>query len=107
MEKRALLGLAAVCVCAALSANGALAAGADIVLYGTDATNLRGNWSRVADASAAGGQVLSSADNGWANTAGPASAPANSVDFTFSAPSATAYHVWLRMRATGNSKYND
>ena len=57
--------------------------------------------------SAAGGQLLSSADSGWANTSGPSTAPANSVDFTFSAPSATAYHVWLRMRATGNSKYND
>jgi len=89
MQRRSILGLAAMCVCVALSATSALAAATDIVLYATDATNLRGNWSRVADLSAAGGQLLSSADSGWANTSGPSTAPANSVDFTFSAPSAT------------------
>ena len=107
MLKKALLGLVATCVYAGLSAHGALAGGTDIVLYATDATNLRGNWSRVADATAGGGQLLATADNGWSNTGAPQASPADSFDLTFNATSATSYHVWIRMRALGNSKYND
>jgi len=84
-----------------------LAGATDIVLQASDATNLRGNWSRVADTSAAGGQLLSSTDRGWANTGGPLASPSDSFDFVFTAPAATAYHVWLRMRAQSNSKFND
>src|SRR5262249_48184891 len=107
MHRRSLLSAAALCACATLGVTRSLAATTDVVLYATDAANLRGNWSRIADASAAGGQLLASADYGWSNTGGPAVSPANSVDFTFSAPSATAYHVWLRMRAANHSKFND
>ena len=55
MLRKALLGLWATCVCTTLGAATAFAAPNDIVLYAIDATNLRGNWSRVADAAAAGG----------------------------------------------------
>ena len=107
MVKKALVGAWVTCVCLTVSAGAGYGAVADIVLYASDATNLRGNWSRIADASGAGGQVLSSADKGWSNTTAPAASPADSVDFSFSAPSATAYHVWFRMRAAANSKFND
>ena len=107
MFRRALVVLWVTCVCATLGTISSLAAATDIVLYAGDATNLRGNWSRVADASAAGGQLLTSADRGWANTGAPLASPPDSFDFSFSAPSMTSYHVWLRMRAGANSKYND
>ncbi|HEX4346662.1 MAG TPA: carbohydrate-binding protein [Vicinamibacterales bacterium] len=86
---------------------GASAATGDIVLYASDATNLHGNWARASDASAAAGQLLTSADNGWSNTDSALAAPSNYFDVTFSANAGTAYHVWLRLRASGNSKYND
>jgi hypothetical protein len=79
----------------------------NVVLYATDAVSLHGNWTQAADATAAGGQALVSADKGWSNTTAAAAAPADYVDFTFSAPSATRYHVWMRLRAAANSKYND
>lgn len=79
----------------------------DVVLYAADGSNLHGNWARQPDPSAAGGQVMASVDRGWAHTVAPLQAPVDYFDFTFAAPAATSYHVWLRMHATGNSKYND
>jgi hypothetical protein len=79
----------------------------DIVLYAADSSNIHGNWVRQADPSAAGAQTMASIDRGWANTVAPLQAPADYFDFTFTAPSATSYHLWIRMRAAGNSKYND
>jgi hypothetical protein len=105
MFQNPLLGLCATCVL--LAPQIAHAANADIVLYATDGTTLHGNWTRVSDATAAGGERLASVDNGWSNTIGPLAAPGAYVDYTFNAPSATRYHVWLRMRATANSKNND
>jgi hypothetical protein len=64
MLRKALVGLWATCVCVTLSATAAFAAVNDIVLYATDATNLRGNWSRGADAAAAAGQLLNSVNKG-------------------------------------------
>ena len=107
MFRKALVGCVATCVCAVLGLANILASASDIVLYAGDATNLRGNWTRVADSSAAGGQMLTSADRGWANTVGSQASPSDSFDFVFTAPAATTYHVWMRMRAQGNSKYND
>src|SRR6266478_9927164 len=100
MLKKALLGLWATCVCLIFNAGGTFAAANDIVLYATDATNMRGNWARAADATAAGGQLLTSVDKGWSSTGGAQASPADTVDFTFAAPSATSYRVWLRMRGT-------
>src|SRR4051812_6564504 len=107
MFRKALVGGVATCVSAMVAMATLLAGASDIVLQASDATNLRGNWARVADASAAGGQLLSSADRGWANTGAALASPPDSFDFVFTSPAATTYHVWLRMRAQGNSKYND
>ncbi len=37
----------------------------------------------------------------------PLASPGDYFEATFTAPSYTTYHVWLRMRATGDSKWND
>ena len=84
-----------------------VSAAADIVLYATDGSNLHGNWVRQPDATAAGGQTLASVDRGWANLAAPLPAPADFVEFTFSAPAGTPYRLWMRLRASGNSVDND
>ena len=107
MRKTALMGLWAACVCVAAQQTPTAAATPDVVLYAVDAATLRGNWALVADSSAAAGTRLNSADLGWSNTTAPIPAPADYVEFTFVAPAATPYHVWLRMRATANSKFND
>lgn len=105
--RKAILAAGATCVCIALTGGRAAAASGDVVLYATDVTSMAGNWARVADSTAAGGQMMASANRNWSNTAGPLATPANFFDAPFSAPAATAFHVWVRLRASGNSKNND
>src|SRR2546425_10781723 len=97
----------ATCVLLALNSGVTSAATSDVVLYAADAANLHGNWARVSDATAAGGQLMSSADKGWGTTNTVLASPADYFEFTFNAVANTPYHVWLRQRATANSKYND
>src|SRR5471030_2231608 len=98
MFRKTFMALCATCVF--LMPLFASASGSDIVLYATDSSNAHGNWARASDPTAAGGQTLTSADKGWSNTGGPLASPPDYVDFTFTAPSATPYHMWMRMRAT-------
>ena len=83
------------------------AAAGDVVLYATDFTVIRGNWATLATSTGAGGLQLSSIDRGWSSVDAPLAAPADYVEATFSAPSYTPYHIWIRLRATNDSKYND
>jgi endonuclease/exonuclease/phosphatase family metal-dependent hydrolase len=85
----------------------AQAAAADIVLYASDAQVVRGHWAQRASSGAAGSMMLAAADTGWSTTEAPLASPAHYVEFTFAAPADTAYQVWLRLRASGNSKWND
>jgi len=77
------------------------------VMYASDATIVGSAWSKVADASAAGGIKLSNPDLGAAALAGPLANPASYVEASFTASAGTRYRVWLRMRAQGDSKWND
>jgi carbohydrate binding protein with CBM6 domain len=99
------------CVCVWLglmvSVRAFAAAPQEIVLYAIDAANLHGNWSRSLDAAAGGGQILASADAGGSNLAAPLPAPNDYADFSFEAPSGQEYRLWIRLRAKGNSKWND
>jgi endonuclease/exonuclease/phosphatase family metal-dependent hydrolase len=82
-------------------------AASDIVLRASDFSNIHGNWAPASDSSAADGKFIGSADAGWSSTTAPTSAPTDYFEATFNAPAGTSYHVWLRLRATSNSKYND
>src|SRR5262249_18859033 len=93
-------------VCVLASARGASAA-SDIVVYASDVTTVSGNWALVSDASAAGGKKMSSGDSGVSTTAAPLANPTDFFDAPISAVGSTPYHVWVRLRATGNSKWND
>ncbi|MGE3955581.1 MAG: carbohydrate-binding protein [Vicinamibacterales bacterium] len=104
MLKRAWLGCLA--LCASMMVAGAAGA-QDIVLYASDATVVQGSWSLSASSSAAGGQRLTSTDSGWSYTTNALASPSHYIEASFTAPSFTTYHVWLRMRATNDSKWND
>jgi hypothetical protein len=79
----------------------------DIVLYPSDVTVIQGNWARVSSTTGAGGQKLSSADRGWATPDTPLAAPADYFEATFQAEAGVAYRLWLRLRATADSKWNE
>src|SRR5262245_46141194 len=87
---------------------GRLSAGSpDIVLYTSDVTRWQGNWTRASENTAAGGQTMSSADLGWASATSPLAAPQDYFEAALTADANTPYRVWARLRATGNSKWND
>ncbi|CAN5864157.1 hypothetical protein BH24ACI4_BH24ACI4_08070 [soil metagenome] len=94
---------AMVCVFGAASS----AAAQDVVLYSTDASTVRGNWGRVESSSAAGGSKMTSSDYGWSSTDAPYGDPGDYFEATFQAEAWTGYRVWVRMRAAGDSKWND
>src|SRR5262245_18422259 len=107
MKVKALTGLPATCLFFLLRPMTLDAAPGDIVLYAADAVVIQRHWTRAADPSAADGQVLATPDAGWSNTTAALAAPVQFVDIPFSASANTTYRVWVRMRADGNSKYND
>jgi endonuclease/exonuclease/phosphatase (EEP) superfamily protein YafD len=78
----------------------------DVVLYGSDVSVVRGNWAQAASSSGASGMALQSADWAWANTSALAS-PNDYFEASFTVQANTAYHVWLRLRGTANSKYSE
>ena len=75
MVKRALMGLWATCVLLTLNSSATSTATSDVVLYSSDSANLHGNWARVSDTTAAGGQLMASVDKGWASTGATLAAP--------------------------------
>ena len=88
---------------------GAPAARAEIVRYAADlsASAVHGDFSLVADSTAAGGVALRNPDRGAAKLTIAKAAPATFVDVTFTADANTDYQVWLRMKAYGDSPSND
>jgi hypothetical protein len=101
----ALTALAAIAVLAYPHASHAAAG--DVVLYAADVGSIRGNWARVPSSSGAGGQKMFSNDNGWSSTAAPRASPADYFEVTFTAQANTPYRVWLRLRGTNDSKWNE
>jgi hypothetical protein len=77
------------------------------VIYADDATLVGGSWKRIADASAASGLKLSNADGGAALITAPQAAPDSYIEAAFDAAPHTRYRVWLRIHASGDSKFND
>lgn len=82
-------------------------ASSDIVLHSADVTAVSGNWAQVQSASGADVTKLQSVDRGWSTTEVPLASPRDYFEVSFSAPAAARYHVWVRLRATGESKFND
>jgi hypothetical protein len=66
-----------------------------------------GTWQTISDASAAGSQALRNPDAGAASITPALSNPASYFEATFNADAGKAYHVWVRIRADGDSMSND
>jgi hypothetical protein len=71
------------------------------------ATTLTGNWQRISDATAAGPYALWNPNANAAKIASARATPTSFFELPFNASAGTAYHVWIRMRAEGNSTSND
>src|SRR5436190_1536426 len=72
----------------------ALAAAPNVVIYASDVTTLKGNWTKKSTSGAAGGQSMSSTDRGWSSPDAPLASPPDYFEASFSAPAGTAYRVW-------------
>ena len=107
MRNQFLLRTAVVGLCLGLLINSSRAASGDIVLYASDASVISGAWSKVAAANAAGGQMMTTPDAGWASTDVPVAAAEHYFEATFDAPAGTTYQVWLRLRGAADSKWNE
>ena len=68
---------------------------------------IRGDWVRVADPTAAGGAALSNPDRSQARVSPALASPSNYFEMRFSARRGVPYHLWVRMRAGSDSKSND
>jgi glycosyl hydrolase family 115 len=69
--------------------------------------SLHGPWSRTSDATAAAQIALLTPNLGVSNTSVPLASPTDYFEMTFTAPAATPYTIWLRLKAANNDKYND
>lgn len=83
------------------------AAASDVILRTSNFTNIHGNWSVGSDSTAADGKYIGGTDYGWGTTTAPLAQPNDYFEASFSAPAGTPFHVWVRLRAANNSKYND
>jgi hypothetical protein len=81
----------------------------NIVIYASDIapTSRHGSWATASDPTAAAGVKLMTPDNGGSNLNNPLASPTDYVDVMFNADAGTAYTIWMRLRATADSKWND
>lgn len=79
----------------------------DIVLHSGDIASVSGNWAPVDSYSGADARKMQSLDYGWSSTDAPLAAPSEYFEATFNARAWTGYRVWLRLKASENSKWND
>src|SRR5262245_48011844 len=70
-------------------------------------TDIHGDFTRVADASAAGGFALANPDRGRDEIVPALAAPANYIELAFTATQGVPYHLWLRLKAQNDSTSND
>jgi hypothetical protein len=76
-------------------------------LYASEAALVRGAWSVVADATAAGGARMQNADTGAAKLSTALASPAHYFEMTFNAEAGQPYRLWIRGKAIGNIWSND
>jgi len=79
----------------------------EIVLYAAEAPVRVGNYSVVADPTAAGGSRLFNPDSGAAKLPNALASPASYFELTFTAQPGTAYRLWARAKAQNDDPYND
>jgi hypothetical protein len=70
-------------------------------------TQVHGDWSSVASATAAGGIRLANPDRGALKILTASASPSSYFEATFTAEGGRPYHLWLRMRAQNDVHTND
>jgi hypothetical protein len=80
---------------------------AEVVVYASDVVTKAGNFSLIADATAAGGQRLWNRNYGGAKIATASAMPASYAEFRFYAEAGRPYHFWMRGKADNNHWAND
>jgi HKD family nuclease/regulation of enolase protein 1 (concanavalin A-like superfamily) len=78
----------------------------DVVLWATNAPTVRGVWTRTADATAAGGSRLGTANAG-VRVSSPLATPTDYFEMSFLADAGVGYRLWIRGKAVSNSWSND
>jgi endonuclease/exonuclease/phosphatase family metal-dependent hydrolase len=91
----------------ALTPASAQTSATEIVLYASTASAKVGNFSNVADATAAGGARIHNSDAGAAKLATALVNPSSYFEMTFNAQAGVPYRLWVRAKADNNSPYND
>ncbi|MFY9558131.1 MAG: IPT/TIG domain-containing protein, partial [Blastocatellia bacterium] len=81
--------------------------GNDVVLYASEAPVRIGNWTVVADSSAAGGARIFNPDAGLPKLADALPNPSTYFEMTFQAEAGTGYRLWIRGKAQADSWAND
>ena len=94
-------------VASALILSSGVYAADEVVLRVADATVIRGAWTQVADATAAGGVRLETVDLGVPKPDAPSPNPTSYFELTFTAQAGIPYHLWVRGKAFGDSYSND
>lgn len=79
----------------------------EIVIHASDVSVAAGAWRFVPDSTAAGGVKLATSDLGRPTVTAPSASPADYVDAPFDAPAGVRYRLWLRLRGTDDSKWNE
>jgi len=79
----------------------------EVVLYASDANMVKGTWSIVPDATAAGGSRMWNPNKSAGKIDQPLANPANYFEIPFQAEAGVAYHLWLRGKADRNKRVND
>ncbi len=78
-----------------------------IVIYAADVDAEAGLFARAPSTSGAGGHKLTTPDTGWDAIGSPLTQPSHYVDATVEVQAGVPYHVWFRLRAAADSKWND
>jgi hypothetical protein len=79
----------------------------EIVLWAVDADDIQGQWSLVADPTAAGGVRLYDPNLGAAKVNAPLADPSSRVVVRFYPEPTLTYKLWVRLKADRNSWAND
>jgi subtilisin family serine protease len=91
------------------SCDATTSAAREIVVRAADvpSADRHGAWTRTSDTTAADGVSLATPDAGWTATAQPFAQPQDFFDVRFTPDPGVPYRLWLRMKAGGDSKWND
>jgi hypothetical protein len=89
--------------------NLAAPAPSDVVIHAVEVPDdsIHGSWSKQIDSASPGGVKLQTTDVGVSHASSPLASPVDYFDVTFQAVANQPYALWLRLKALGNSKFND